>query len=268
MNRTKWSERMSWLEQFPEKKRRGSWPRCVLFTDGEREEVAERLTELVGLPHIKVSADDKWMPCGKPVKKEDGSWDKTPSDEVQLDKKNCLVSCRTRERLEEWWLATRATTPNWDIASTCRINGKQGLILVEAKAHGAELTKQDDCGSENPENVKQIGKAISEASRSLQARTENKWKLSPEGYYQLSNRFAWSWKLATLKIPVVLVYLGFLNACEMDSPDTKLFCSEPEWQRVLRTYCEGKVDNSCWGKCLCFKGTPFIPVIRTCNLPL
>ena len=259
---------MSWLEQFPGKKQRGSWPRCVLFTDGEREEVAERLTGLVRLPHVKVSADDKWMPCGKPVKKEDGSWDKTPSDEVQLDKKNGLVSSEAKDRLSEWWLATQATTPNWDIASTCRINGKQGLILVEAKAHEAELTDPDDCGSGNSENIKQIGKAISEASRSLEAETKNKWELSPEGYYQLSNRFAWSWKLATLKIPVVLVYLGFLNACDMDSPNTKLFRSEPEWQRVLKTYCEGKVDNSCWGKCLCFNGTPFIPVIRTCNLPL
>ena len=259
---------MSWLEQLPEKERRGSRPRCILFMDGEREEVAERLTKLVRLPYVGVSADDKWMPYGKPVKKEDGSGDKAPSDEVQLHEKNCLVSSEINERLWKWWLVIQATTPNWDIASTCRINGKQGLILVEAKAHETELTHYpDDCGSGNSENIKQIGKAISEASRSLQAETKNKWKLSPEGYYQLSNRFAWSWKLATLKIPVVLVYLGFLNACDMDGPNTKLFRSEPEWQRVLKTHCEGKVDNSCWGKCLCFNGTPFIPMIRTCNVP-
>lgn len=31
----------------------------------------------------------------------------------------------------------------------------------------------------------------------------------------MSNRFAWAWKLATMEVPVVLVYLGFLNATEM-----------------------------------------------------
>ena len=196
-----WSKRVTWLEQLPKKERRGSRPRCVLFTDGEREKFAERLTELVRLPHVKVSADDKWMPFGKPVEREDGSWDKTPSDEVQLNKKNCLSACEIRKALGKWWLAIQATTPNWDIASTCRIHGKRGLILVEAKAHETELThyrdNRDNCSSTNPENIKQIGKAISEASRSLQAETKNKWELSPEGYYQLSNRFAWSWKLAT-----------------------------------------------------------------------
>ena len=258
---------MEWLDQFPEKKRRGSWPRCVLFTDGEREDVAKRLTELVRLPHVRVSADDKWMPCGKPVKREDGSWDKTPSDEVQLDKKNCLLSCEIREPLGKWWLAIQATTPNWDIASTCRVNDRQGLVLVEAKAHEVELTHYpDNCDSGKSENIKQIRNAICEANRRLQAETENKWELSPEGHYQLSNRFAWSWKLATLKIPVVLVYLGFLNAFDM-GPNTKLFRSESEWRRVLETYCEGKVDNSCWGRHLYFNGTPLIPVIRTCNLP-
>ena len=259
------SKRVSWLEQLPEKERRGSRPRCVLFTDGERGEVAQRLTELVGLPRVKVSADDRWMPRGKPVKKDDGSWDKTPSGEVQLHNENCLLPCKIRESLAKWWLAVQATTPNWDVASTCRIDGRQGLILVEAKAHETELTDRNDCGSGNLENINQIGKAISEASHSLQAETKSKWELSPKGHYQLSNRFAWSWKLATLKIPVVLVYLGFLNARDMDSPNTTLFRSEQEWQRVLKTYCEGKVDNSCWGKWLSFNSTPLIPVIRTCS---
>ena len=74
---------MSWLEQLPKKERRGSRPRCILFMDGDRETVAARLTELVGLSSVKVSADDKWMPYGKPVKKEDDSWDKTPAAESQ-----------------------------------------------------------------------------------------------------------------------------------------------------------------------------------------
>ena len=34
-------------------------------------------------------------------------------------------------------------------------------------------------------------------------------------HYSLCNRVAWAWKLAQLGVPVVWVYLGFLNATEM-----------------------------------------------------
>ena len=257
---------MSWLKQLKPRERRGSRPRCILFMDGDREEVARRLTKLVGLSEVVASCKDRWMPYGKPIEKEDGSWDKTPADEVQLDKKNYLVSSNTKEHLWKWWLATQTTTPNWDIASTCSINGEPGLILVEAKAHETELTDPDYCSSKNTENIKQIGKAISEANRNFQAITKNTWKLSPDGHYQLSNRFAWSWKLASLKIPVVLVYLGFLDACDMDSPKTTLFHSKTRWERVLKSYCEGKIDNTCWEKHWNF-AAPFIPVIRSYKQP-
>ena len=117
---------MSWNKQLD--KCRGSRPRCVLFMHGEREEVAARLTKLVGLPDVKVSPDDKWMPYGKPVKKEDGSWDKAPAAESRLRKADGLIPSGTQGQLQSWWLAVSrgANTPNWDIASRCRINGKRG----------------------------------------------------------------------------------------------------------------------------------------------
>lgn len=242
--------------------------------DGEQEEIAARLTKLVGLSNVKVSAgDDKWMPWGKPIKEEDGSWDKTPTIEAKLRKSDSLIPDDIQEQLQSWWLAVSrgANTPNWDIASTCRINGERGLILVEAKAHEKELTDPTNCGSTNPENIEQISKAISEANCHLQAicrlqlETKHDWSLSLWGHYQLSNRFAWSWKLASLGVPVVLVYLGFLDACDMDSPSTTLFNSKTEWKRVLKTYCKDKIDNACWEQRLHFNDTPFIPVIRSYN---
>ena len=39
--------------------------------------------------------------------------------------------------------------------------------------------------------------------------------LSHEHHCQMSNRFAWLWKLAELDDTVILVYLGFLGAVEM-----------------------------------------------------
>ena len=42
------------------------------------------------------------------------------------------------------------------------------------------------------------------ARNGLSAATGLQWGLSRDDHYQLSNRFAWCWKLATLGIPVVL----------------------------------------------------------------
>lgn len=257
---------MSWLNQLPKKEQRGSRPRCILFMNGGCEKVAKRLTDLVTVPDVIVSPDDKWMPYGKPLK-EDGSWDTMPSAESRLRKADGLIPSETQNQLQSWWLAVArgANTPNWDIASTCHIQGKQGLILIEAKAHETELTEPNNCNSKNPKNFQRIGKAISEANGYLQQKTEGDWDLSLCGHYQLSNRFAWSWKLTSLGVPIVLVYLGFLDACDMDSPSTTLFNSNTEWKSVLKTYCKDKIDNACWEQRLHFNDTPFIPVIRSYN---
>ena len=33
--------------------------------------------------------------------------------------------------------------PNWDLASTCTVEGKPGIALIEAKAHDQELIKEE-----------------------------------------------------------------------------------------------------------------------------
>ena len=54
------------------KDNRGSRPRCVLLTDGSSQEVATRITDLVGLPDVTVSASDLWLPMGKPFRTNKG----------------------------------------------------------------------------------------------------------------------------------------------------------------------------------------------------
>ena len=54
-----------------------------------------------------------------------------------------------------------------------------------------------------------------EAAEGLRCETGKLWGLSRDHHYRFSNRFAWSWKLATFGLLAVLVYLGFLNAQEM-----------------------------------------------------
>jgi hypothetical protein len=59
--------------------------------------------------------------------------------------------------------------------------------------------------------------------------------ISRDSHYQMSNRFAWSWKLAEYGIPVVLVYLGFLNASEMvDRGDP--FANQDSWESLVMAH--------------------------------
>lgn len=264
---------MSWFRQLDN--HRGSQPRCVLMVKGNREEVASRLTRMVNLPDVVVSLSDRWMPYGKPVRRN-GSWDKTPAQEVELDKSNDLVCREVQLQLKTWWLAVPGRgkgtrTPNWDIASTCTIMDKPGLLLIEAKAHSNELDPdgkllRSNASPNSIKNHERIGLEIAEAAAQFQQATGKRWDISRDHHSQLSNRFAWSWKLASLGIPVVLVYLGFLNAQDMVDGGP-LFRSEAEWTSTLKDHCLGAVDEACWGEWVDFDGVPFIALIRGIDQP-
>jgi hypothetical protein len=143
-------------------------------------------------------------------------------DEAQLHDAPRILSADLRKELYSWCIAAadiEARTPNWDIASTCTIDGKEGLLLVEAKAHCEELIKEET-GRKNIKppvspnarrNHVRIGSCIQDANVALAAETGLTWALARDWNYQMSNRFTWSWKLTELGIPVVLIYLGFLG---------------------------------------------------------
>ena len=263
---------MGWAQQLDSGRgSRGSRPRCVLLVDGERGDVAERLTRLVNLPDVAVSATDRWQPHGRPVQR-DGSWDTTPSDEADLARSNDLLSPDVRRQLRSWWLevqSRRSRTPIWDLAATCTVRGESGLLLVEAKAHAEELSPAGKGLPSTPNgwrNHERIGDAIGEAAAGLRLATGGLWAISRDSHYQLSNRFAWTWKLASLGISVVLVYLGFLDAVEMTDLGQP-FGSEGGWRSVLVEHSDGIVDETCWGQWLDIGGTPMIPVVRAYDQP-
>lgn len=239
------------------KDNRGSRPRCVLLTDGSADRVGQRLTRIVGRPEVEVSAEDRWQPQGTRNVRE-AELDKLRKGDVDL------LTDEIRRQLQEWWLAEGrgwSRTPNWDIASTCTVSGRKGLLLVEAKAHSDELSEGNRCGA-RPANRKRIVSALGEANAGLQKATGGPWELSAEHHYQIANRFAWSWKLATLRVPVVLVYLGFLDAVEMTDKGNP-FGSDDDWRDVLLEYCRETIDAACWERTLDIGGTPLLPLIRS-----
>jgi len=232
---------------------RGSRLRCLLLMDQPARTVARLLTELVR-PHAEVSPNDFWMPRGL-MQPEEAKLGETPG----------FLSEEAREAVTAWWLAKRAgaNTPNWDIVCTSTIDGRQGLILVEAKAHSAELC-DDGKSTGSIANEQSIRAAVRQASDGLNEQSPG-WGLTADSHYQLCNRFAWGWKIATIGVPVILIYLGFLNAEEM-ADQGQPFPTAGEWADAVQSYARGIVPTGAWGQRLDIKGTPLRPLIRAIDL--
>lgn len=254
------------LERLKPRERRGSKPRCHLLTHGSPDAAAARLTALAA-PYAIVSASDRWMPQG---------FENT--DEAMLPEAETLLPADVRCELRRWWLAVasnNARTPNWDVASTCTIEGKAGILLIEAKAHDKELIKEET-GRKNIEapvsgsarrNLLRIDWAIRDASVALSEATGLPWALSRDWNYQMSNRFAWAWKLTDLGIPVALVYLGFLCATEM-SDRGKPLADAADWQRLVKNHSRPLFPEAVWDRRWTCGGQLLIPLIRSIEIPL
>ncbi len=238
--------------------------------EGVRMEVAQRLTGLVNSPAVEVRPDCQWMPTGLPVQKADGSWDKTPAKEVTLDNPNPLLSAEESQMLKQWWLchpSTNSNTPNWDIASTCMVDGRKGLLLVEAKAHvnelkEAEAGKKLDASARSFENHLRIGHNIAQASAGLQRDTKLRWAISRDLCYQMSNRFAMANKLTEMGYAVVLVYLGFLKADEM-ADRGNLFTNASSWKDAVEQHSRILFPRRIWEQPWILNHLPFLPLIRS-----
>ena len=248
------------------KERRGSKARCHFLTHGSTNEVAVRLTR-VAPRFARVSVDDRWMPRGF-----------SDREEAQLHKAERLLGPSVCKQLREWWFAKanpQSKSPNFDIASTCTIEDKRGVLLIEAKAHDQELINETAgkrlkvASSEGTlSNHRRIGMVIDAACRGLESATSLEFHISRDTHYQMSNRFAWSWKLTALGFPVVLVYLGFLNASEMRDKGSSPFPDRSVWKRVVKTHSDPLFPFEVWGRRWTCNGQAFVPLIRSFNQPL
>lgn len=203
-----------------------------------------------------------------------GTWDTTPADEAKLSDPNDLIPLREQEQLKTWWLAHngKANTPNWDIASTCKVGGEKGLLLVEAKAHDQELRGEergkplDSQASDNSfDNHLKIGRAIADAAAYMQQATGLPWAISRDTRYQMSNRFASACKLAELGYPVILVYLGFLGAKEM-ADKGKPFETPAQWDTLVKSHSAPLFPGEVWNRRWSVHGQDFIPLIRSADI--
>ena len=244
--------------------RRGSKPRCHLLTHGSPEQVSAKLTQLI-VAWGKVSPYDRWMPQGF-----------VRTEEAQFGRVDSLLDPAIGDSLINWWLAVPKVgrVPHWDIASTCTIEGRLGLLLVEAKAHDQELIKEEAGkkqekiqSADNLRNRAQIDSCMYHANISLSAETKSPWSLSIEHYYQMSNRFAWGWKLTELGIPVILVYLGFLKTEEMCDQGVP-FAEHISWENLVKSQSTTLFPENVWNNRWLLHGQPLVPLIKSYEQPL
>jgi len=244
---------------------KGSKLRCLLLTGLGKNNFRNILTKLINQKNpnsinFQIPDEFEYYPKGLLDRKE-----------IQLDKKeihiNGYLGCD--KILNKWWLKTpQATTPNWDILCTANIDGKPGFILVEAKAHYDELKENDstDAGSNSP-NLKKIMQAMEEINDAYG------YSLSWEHNYQMSNRVAWSLKLASEGFPVILIYLGFLNAKEIDTTNNSYIFNKPkQWRKIVQEHSQA-ISFSDWEKQISAKKnssvqTNFYPIIRSMDIQL
>jgi hypothetical protein len=201
------------------------------------------LQNLVAPVPCRISTDALYKPTGHEDPKE-----------ARLDTfgPRILPSSPAWAELRSWWLrhSKGANTPNWDLAVACEIAGSSGLILVEAKANVTELSTAGKAaeresakrGAEgrqrSAENQAQIKAAIKSASEGLQSAYPGT-SLTAASHYQLANRVAFAWKLATESIPVVLVYLGFWGDKGMRRP----LRNPTHWKELFETHLEEVVPG-------------------------
>lgn len=207
---------------------RGSRKHVLDWLETGREAFSSSLTALIQDSGAVITVHDQWMPIGYDA-----------SREAKLDRNDLgVLTPKMMEELAAWWLVHRrgANVPNWDLAASCVVDGKKGLLLIEAKANKAELKNGGkrlgrSVSKNQEENHAQIGRAIEEARKAL-CQIAPAVHISRERNYQFSNRVAFAWKLATFSIPVVLVYLGFLGDNDMPQP----FCNNDHWQFTVRNH--------------------------------
>ncbi len=121
--------------------------------------------------------------------------------------------------LKEFW---PKWGPVWDGTG---ISSKGRPLLLEAKAHIPEAASP---GSEaSPKSLALIEASLSKAKKYYSPRNNKPWSGT---FYQYANRLAHHYYLRDLNdIPSILIFLDFVNATDMDGPNSAL-----EWKGATR----------------------------------
>jgi hypothetical protein len=169
-----------------------------------------------------------------------------PGESRLFDAGSLFLGGARKDKMRRWWLAYDGNIPNWDLIIQAVSSDGPALVLVEAKAHIGEfdrkskpLGRRDDpeAQARTDANHLQIQQAIAEASSAL-SKVHPDISIACDRHYQLSNRIAMAWKLASLGIPNALVFLGFIGDREI-SVEGEYFADGEHWHVAFADYLAG-----------------------------
>ena len=174
------------------------------------------------------------QPIGRSKKKE---WTEAVLEDYL--KKHPLPEFKRLDR--KWWIPFKGNRPTWDLICHLGVEGKPGLLLVEAKAHLGEMSEKNCKSPVDKKNDRSIANDLSirlrlaETSLGLSELGLGFFHLSADHDYQLSNRLTYLHKLACEGVPVVLMYLGWEG-----SPDWSIdpFPDGAAWQEAVKGHFE------------------------------
>lgn len=239
---------------------KGSSHDLLVWTNKQRSEMAAQLNRLFNPLYVNFSEQDEWVPD------EQRGQNTERSIKTFVLKHKVLFPNADMKRLESWWQEVPLHTV-WDFISTCTYQKEpKGLLIVEAKAHKNELKKDgkkitfqgknyhyDQAlmireGLQEKEvpnrkllksindklcNHESIERFLCRAGKSLSDWIPDN-NIDISKCYQLGNRIATTWMLASCGIPTSLVYLGFVN--DPYEADKKPIVDSADWRRTVSEY--------------------------------
>ena len=128
-----------------------------------------------------------------------------------------------QSRWESFW-PTAKGIHNWDSVGWIGAGPDRELLLVEAKAHVAEM--ESDCGA-GPASIRKIERAFERVKWDLKANSCADWT---KGYYQAANRIATQWFLEQEGVRTRLLFILF---CGDRFPGKDCPVSEQEWEPAI-----------------------------------
>ncbi|MEI7667966.1 MAG: hypothetical protein WCI62_03135 [Erysipelotrichaceae bacterium] len=141
------------------------------------------------------------------------------------------------QKHQEAWLSLWPTNDlNWDGVAKFSHNGKECLILLNAKAYAKDLSIQDKCASKDPLSLNQLKKAIQSVKDVYRITHISDWT---KVGYPIASRLVFKKYLEDNNIPVFIVDVYFIKGYEysyskglMDKP--KSIKTEAEWLMLIK----------------------------------
>ena len=130
-----------------------------------------------------------------------------------------------KAKWQDFW-PTRSGIHNWDAVGWIGEEPHQELLLLEAKAHLAEL--KSSCGAKSPNSIQKIDRALDQAKQFLGADPKADWK---QGYYQTANRVAVLSFLTEQGITAHLLFVYFIGDSESNGRQCPK--TEEEWSPAI-----------------------------------